>query len=71
MTLEFLGALCVAVAIVGGGLKINEVEVPRLSPRRMAALVFAGLVFLGVGLLVDQAPSRPDSATSQLTASAR
>lgn len=70
MTLQIVGALCVAVAIVGGGLKINEVEVPRLSPRRMAALVFAGLLFLGVGLLVNQAPSRPAAMAPQLTASA-
>lgn len=71
MALEILGALCVAVAIVGGGLKINEVEVPRLSPQRMAALVFAGIVFLGVGLLVNQVSSLPASAVSQLTASTR
>ncbi|MET9465540.1 hypothetical protein ABZY44_12155 [Streptomyces sp. NPDC006544] len=64
MTLHIVGALCVAIAIVGGGLKINEVvEVPRLSRRRMIALVFAGLFFIGVGVMVDQTTS-PTAATA-------
>lgn len=71
MTLQIVGALCVAVAIVGGGMKINEVEVPRLSARRVAALAFAGLLFVGVGLLVDQTARRPASAARQFISSAR
>ncbi|MFF7081252.1 hypothetical protein [Streptomyces lavendulae] len=63
MTLHIVGALCVAIAIVGGGLKINEVEVPRLSRRRMIALVFAGLLFIGVGVMADQTTS-PTTATA-------
>jgi hypothetical protein len=62
MSLQVLGALCVAIAIVGGGLKINEVEIPRLSQRRMTALVLAGFLFLGTGLLMSQVADPAASA---------
>ncbi|GAA2379822.1 hypothetical protein [Streptomyces carpaticus] len=71
MTLQTVGALCVAVAIVGGGLKINEVEIPRLSPRRVVALGFAGILFLGAGVLVDHLASRPAVAAPPSTVQTR
>ncbi|MFI2203578.1 hypothetical protein ACH47Z_22930 [Streptomyces sp. NPDC020192] len=39
---------------MGGGLKINEVEIPQLSQRRMVALAVVGFLFLGTGLVFDQ-----------------
>ncbi|MET8449934.1 hypothetical protein [Streptomyces sp. NPDC005209] len=35
-------------------MKINEVEIPQLSQRRMITLVLAGFLFLGSGLLMGQ-----------------
>jgi hypothetical protein len=64
MSLQVLGALCIALAIVGGGLKINEVEIPRLSQRRMAALILAGFLFLGTDLIVGQV-TEPVSPAAQ------
>lgn len=67
MSLQVVGALCVAIAIVGGGLKINEVEIPRLSQRRMTALVLAGFLFLGTGLLIGQTEDSAVSAARSST----
>ncbi|MDX2548938.1 hypothetical protein ACOT81_25180 [Streptomyces sp. WI04-05B] len=68
MSLQVLGALCIAVAIIGGGLKINEVEIPRMSQRRMAALIFAGFLFLGtdlaIGQVMESAPPTAQGSTS-------
>ncbi|MER5214935.1 hypothetical protein ABT063_31400 [Streptomyces sp. NPDC002838] len=50
MTLELMGAACLAIAIVSGGLKINEVELPRLPRHWHVALVVAGVMFIGLGV---------------------
>ena len=50
MTLQVIGALCIMIALIGGGLKISEVEIPRLSGRRIVALVVVGAALVGLGL---------------------
>ncbi|MEW2168025.1 hypothetical protein AB0912_34300 [Streptomyces sp. NPDC007084] len=50
MTLQAVGALCILVALVGGGIKINDLEIPRLSRARTAWLVTVGVAFVGLGL---------------------
>ncbi|MGW2058504.1 hypothetical protein ACWCOZ_32120 [Streptomyces sp. NPDC001840] len=51
MTLQVVGALCILIVLVGEGVKISGVEVPRLSRRRAAALTLAGVLFVALGLL--------------------
>lgn len=50
MSVESVGAVCVMLALIGGGLKINEVELPRLPAHWVAALAAAGTVFIGLSL---------------------
>lgn len=51
MSLQVVGALCVAIALIGGGFKVSDVEVPQLSRLRIAALLAFGVLLLGLGLL--------------------
>ncbi|MFJ7177537.1 hypothetical protein ACIQXA_14300 [Streptomyces massasporeus] len=51
MTLQVVGALCILIALVGEGLKVSEVEVPRLSRVRATALVLVGAAFVALGLM--------------------
>ncbi|MCC5033378.1 hypothetical protein DMH02_009145 [Streptomyces sp. WAC 00631] len=57
MTLQVVGALCILVALLGEGLKINDLEVSRMSRVRAAALVAVGIAFVGLGLLTDAGAS--------------
>lgn len=53
MTLQVIGAICILIALIGGGLKIREVEIPRLSRLRITALMVVGAAFIGLGLMTD------------------
>lgn len=53
MTLQVVGALCILVALIGEGLKINEVEVGRLSRTRAVALAATGALFIALPLLTE------------------
>jgi hypothetical protein len=72
MSLQVIGALCIVIALIGGGLKISEVEIPSLSKRRIIAMVVVGAVFVGLGLLASRvsatgaspAPGPPASAAA-------
>jgi hypothetical protein len=76
MTLQVVGALCIVIALIGGGLKVSEVEIPRLSELRIIALVAVGAVFVGLGLLtgeksVPEAPPVPASTAHTNNESSR
>lgn len=43
--------MCILIALVGEGLKISEVEVPRLSWARSVTLVAVGIVFVALGFV--------------------
>jgi hypothetical protein len=69
LTLQVIGALCVVIALIGGGVKISSVEVPKLSNRRIIALLIAGILLIAAGLLVHgssgaSASPRPGSEAS-------
>jgi hypothetical protein len=53
VTLQVVGALCILVALIGEGLKINEVEVGRLSRTRAVALAATGALFIALPLLTE------------------
>lgn len=61
MTLQVVGAICIMIALIGGGFEVGGVEIPRFSRARVAALVTAGVILVGLGLLADggAAPSAP------------
>jgi type VI protein secretion system component VasK len=50
MSLEVVGALCVAAALVGPRLKIGDVHIPHLSKAKMIALAVVGALFIALGL---------------------
>lgn len=52
LTLQVIGALCVVIALIGGGVKTSSVEVPKLSNRRIIALLVAGILLIAAGLLI-------------------
>ncbi|WP_067795059.1 hypothetical protein [Actinomadura formosensis] len=61
MTLQVVGAVCIVIALIGGDFDVGGVEIPRLSRGRIAALVTAGVILVGLGLLADagQVPDPP------------
>lgn len=63
MTLQAVGALCIAIALIGGGHKISEVEIPRLSVYRIIALVTAGVILIGLGLLTNDGSAQAETPT--------
>jgi hypothetical protein len=74
MTLQVIGALCILIALIGGGLKVSEIEIPRLSEGRMIALTIAGAAFIGLGFLANEAssvgaPSAPEPVAPATTES--
>lgn len=50
--LQVVGAVCIVVALVGGGLKAGDLEVPVISRKRRVLLGGAGVLFLVIGLLL-------------------
>ncbi|MEV4678608.1 MULTISPECIES: hypothetical protein [Actinomadura] len=61
MTLQVVGAVCILIALIGGDFEVGGVEIPRLSRGRIIALVTAGVILVGLGLLADagQVPDLP------------
>jgi hypothetical protein len=53
LTLQVIGALCIVIALIGGGLKISSIEIPKLSTTQIIALLAAGILFIAAGLLVS------------------
>jgi hypothetical protein len=53
LTLQVIGALCIVIALIGGGFKISSVEIPKLSTTRIIALLAAGILFVCAGLLIN------------------
>lgn len=57
MTVQVIGALCIAVALIGGGLTIGKlVSIPSLTKWRVIALVVAGSALIALGLLTKENP---------------
>lgn len=74
LTLQVIGALCIVIALIGGGVKISSVEVPKLSNRQIIALLVTGILLIAAGLLVHGsstagASSRPGSEARLTTGS--
>jgi hypothetical protein len=53
VTLSAFGAFCTAIAILGGGVEVGGVRLPRLGRWRAVALGTFGIVVLVGGLLAD------------------
>ena len=69
MTLQVIGALCIAVALIGGGLTIGKiVSIPSLTRWRVIALVLAGSILIALGLLTKDHPPAPPITSSSAPA---
>lgn len=66
MSLRVLGALLVAVAVIGGGMTIGGFDLPRFTPVQLALLVLLGVTLLLLGLLTErQRTPRPSGPTGR------
>ena len=68
VTLQVVGALCIVIALSGGGFKYLGAEIPRLTSKKIAALFVAGLLSLMLGLFAEKSPT---ASSGERTASSR
>ncbi|MFK3981529.1 hypothetical protein ACI2K4_14270 [Micromonospora sp. NPDC050397] len=59
LTLAVVGAVLVALAILGGGLRVGGVHVANLSRPRILLLASFGLVTMALGCYLELASTRP------------
>lgn len=66
ITLIIIGLGCMIAALIGGGVKLVQLEIAKFtSGRRQAALGVLGLVIFLIGLAIDQQPKLASSGGDQ------
>ncbi len=64
--LILIGAVLVLTGIVGGGLKIKEVSIPRISGTARVLAMITGMAFIGTSVYLYEADSKDTPTTTGL-----